>query len=121
MTTWARPGARCVCITTAWEFVVRFGYERFHPDVDVHLWEKLIIQRVELSMDGSSLLLVFEGKDQRCGYSVNFFRPIVDRPEAEDIAMFKSLLRPADPIELADAYERSFADVEEALNRFDLP
>lgn len=119
--TWAASGKKCICVVDTFFAVLTDTY----PEVkrgDVLVIRDLFID--PLTPDGRlvpGVFMNFEGRNPDAVYNIAGFRPIVEKDEAEDVAAFLYVANHIDPIVRADEYERSFAEVEAALSRFDLP
>ena len=89
--SWAKPGAQCVCIAAPWTFK-RCGARNFwrrlwtwlsrHPKIN----ETCIVRGV-VSTDGLTML-VLEGYPV-ARYSAEHFRPLVGRTQEHDLALFR--------------------------------
>lgn len=104
MAHWAKPGVKCVCVST-WSdqipdreprlygpvegtvYTIReagFGLNMRHPDAfQVRLVE--IANPVGVYLEG-----IFEA-----AFSIDRFRPLVSRTEQQDVALFRHPLKPA--------------------------
>ena len=117
---WAYRGAPVACVNTDHVPNAQWG-DIVGPEIGNHYHLTYIavgvhgIIAVQLSEMGDMVLP--DGTPY--GFPLIWFRPLVS--QNEDVALVKSLLRPIDPIRLADEYERSFEDAENALLRYTLP
>lgn len=94
MFTWARPGARCVCIARSFRCI-----DAPH-EPDIGPGEVLTIRAAELDDQvAGGVILSFKGRHPDKWYGITAFRPVV-RPEA-DLALFAPMLRPVQMPELA--------------------
>lgn len=84
MSSWAKPGVKCVCILAKWG--ARHVPEVRHPVVG----DVLTIQEVDF-FDGR-VGLTFEGLGEDDFYAACCFRPLVTRSQEHDVALFKHLL-----------------------------
>lgn len=109
MTTWAVPGAKVVCVSARAPKKCEFP---FIPAGTQYPKEGLIYtirKIVYATSDGEQLFLLAEVKNPPCaawkvepGFRACNFRPVVlRRTEAEDTAMFLSLLKSTDPLDRA--------------------
>lgn len=106
MNTWAKPGARCMCIGNSdWVGLTSLP----HPG-DLPKYRG--IYTIEHVLPGNGRLwLVLREMPIECCYLIDHFRPMTERTQEEDVALVKSLLREIDALERAEML----------LDEFELP
>lgn len=87
MSSWAKVGAKCVCIDSA----PRNTSEGFPTWIPVE-GEVYTILDIYHRADGKSGLILVEQTDHRRFYEVSRFRPIVTRTQEQDVEMFVRLV-----------------------------
>lgn len=86
---WAKPEAKVVCISSS----MLPGSSYFTPNWVPHVGNIYTIDRLVSCRGLCAFILKEQGEDPaRWGYLASRFRPLIT--EADDIALFKSLLNP---------------------------
>lgn len=109
MSHWARPGAKCVCLTSTWRKGKSLSWGSFLRALLFGLPVRggtYCISAVLPTRNGAYLLLKGWGE---CGFHIANFRPLVDERETRDIALFAPLLDPDYPVIADDAPVREGA------------
>lgn len=113
---WCVPGARCVLIVDPSKL---YDLEAVPEPPTIKRGEVLTVAAV---LDHSiGIIIRFNGHPINGWYTAKAFRPVVDRSEEQDLAIFRTIADHIDPIVRAEEYERSLDEIEAALNNFDLP
>jgi hypothetical protein len=92
MSSWAKPGVKCVCIDASGR-VNGVQYE-WRGDAPI-AGETYTIRRVWAAPGGDAVMdfVELQRLTDGLGYGVYRFRPLVEpKTEAQDVAMFKSLI-----------------------------
>lgn len=91
MSAWAKPGARCVCIRDDWRNIAALSPKR--PLRLPCLKERLTVIGIKEQF-GALYLRFLEIPDTDGGwyFHIDSFRPLVERPESYDLAVFYSML-----------------------------
>lgn len=86
MSAWARPGVQCVCIAQTW----RTNNPEVLPEAGPAKGARCVIASVEIDEGGTWLTL--KGFNDLHSFSVRAFRPLLRQSEAQDLAVFYSML-----------------------------
>lgn len=92
MSSWARPGVECVCISAGW-----LRGQGISP------WKWIALKYLGLPVVGGQYVITQAGADSRGVYvkikgwdvwiHAENFRPLVKRSQEQDVAMFRHLLK----------------------------
>lgn len=85
MCNWAKPGAKCVSIAGGWH-----SHESGDKRVGPSMRETVTIKYTVRREDGA-LMLCLVGYPEGA-YNVTGFRPLIERTQQQDVALFHSLL-----------------------------
>ena len=101
MTSWAKPGVKCVCID---DFMPTIpppaGYESWGDDFELVAGTTYTIRDrffdTELGFEVVRLAEIYRpllfGESFEAGFLISRFRPIVTKTQEQDVALFKAIL-----------------------------
>lgn len=105
MSSWAKPGVKCVCVkSTPWVNYVDRGPSRY-PIVFPTYRQVLTVREVHNSYGGvglrfeeirnEPLWIDEQGNSSEAMFDAELFRPIIEKTEEQDVAKFRHLLSPS--------------------------
>jgi len=99
MSSWARPGLKCVCIGDRWDRLLLDAF-------DVHRVPMMneVLTVVAVTSENGKVGLQFDEiptppSNPRLAWLVSMFKPLITRTQEDDVALFRDLLTDA-PVEV---------------------
>jgi hypothetical protein len=101
MTSWARPGVKCVCIDAESERytgLLRHVPGRVNPSFHLVLGRTYVVREVFRHPFADVMVVTLHGVPDRTpehGYAIARFRPLITRTQEQDLELFRPLLTPS--------------------------